>query len=265
MTEHRLEREGVTVHYETHGVRARTPLLLSHGFGATSAMWAGDVEALGAERMVITWDVRGHGRTTVPPDQALFTTQASVGDMAAILDACGIERAVVGGLSLGGYLSLAFHLAHRARVAALVLVDTGPGFKSDEGRARWNRYATSQANALESRGLDALSPSPETHAGADDPIALARAARGLLTQSDSSVITSLASIGVPALVIVGAEDAPFLAAAGYMAAKIPRCRKVVIAGAGHASNIDRPAEFQSAVLAFLDELDGDNADPAAPP
>ena len=54
-------------------------------------------------------------------------------DMAAILDACGVPRAVIGGLSLGGYLSLAFRLAHPERVAALVLFDTGPGYKSDDG------------------------------------------------------------------------------------------------------------------------------------
>jgi pimeloyl-ACP methyl ester carboxylesterase len=83
---------------------------------------------------------------------------------------------------------------------------------------------------------------------------LARAARGMLTQKDARVISSLPEIKVPALVVVGSEDKPFLAASDYMAAKIPGARKVVIDGAGHAANIDRPEAFNSAVLDFLDEL-----------
>jgi pimeloyl-ACP methyl ester carboxylesterase len=76
----------------------------------------------------------------------------------------------------------------------------------------------------------------------------------MLTQRDDSVIQSLPEIRVPSLVVVGSEDKPFLAASDYMAAKIPGARKAVIAGAGHAANIDRPAEFNAALLAFLDTL-----------
>ena len=75
----------------------------------------------------------------------------------------------------------------------------------------------------------------------------------MLTQSDARVIDSLPAIAVPALVVVGANDTPFLAASDYMAAKIPGAKKVVIAGAGHAANIDQPEAFNAAVLAFLAE------------
>jgi pimeloyl-ACP methyl ester carboxylesterase len=68
------------------------------------------------------------------------------------------------------------------------------------------------------------------------------------------VISSLPDIKVPSLVLVGSEDKPFIAASDYMAAKIPGARKVVIPGAGHASNIDQPAAFNEAVLGFLDSL-----------
>ena len=76
--------------------------------------------------------------------------------MAAILDAAGVDRAVIGGHSLGGYLSLAFHVAHPERVAALVLIDTGPGYRSDDGRQKWNRMAEGYAADLEQKGLAAL-------------------------------------------------------------------------------------------------------------
>ena len=76
----------------------------------------------------------------------------------------------------------------------------------------------------------------------------------MLTQRDARVIESLPDIAVPSLVVVGADDAPFIAASDYMAAKIPGAKKLVIPGAGHASNIDQPAAFNDAVLGFLDDL-----------
>ena len=75
----------------------------------------------------------------------------------------------------------------------------------------------------------------------------------MLTQRDAGVINSLPTISVPALVLVGADDAPFLTAADYMAGKIPGARKVVIEGAGHAANIDQPGAFNAAVVGFLAE------------
>ena len=81
--------------------------------------------------------MRGHGESDSPPEPTA-TEAESVADMAGILDACGYDRAIIGGLSLGGYLSLAFHLAHPGRTAALMLIDTGPGYKNDEARQKWN-------------------------------------------------------------------------------------------------------------------------------
>jgi pimeloyl-ACP methyl ester carboxylesterase len=76
----------------------------------------------------------------------------------------------------------------------------------------------------------------------------------MLTQRNADVMNSLPTIGVPALVVVGANDTPFLAASDYMAAKIPGAQKVVIEGAGHAANIDQPEPFNRAVVEFLDGL-----------
>ena len=251
-----LERDGVSLYYEVHGpASSRTPMLLTHGYSASSAMWKPNIPALAGKRRVITWDMRGHGRSASPSDPSRYSEDASVADMAGILDACGIGRAAIGGLSLGGYLSLAFHLSHRARVAALLLCDTGPGFRQVEARERWNAYAVTRAEALERDGLAALSTSPEVGAGPHDPIGLALAARGILTQHDSRVLDSLASIRVPTLIVVGEHDAPFLAATDYMAAKIPGATKCVVAGAGHAANIDQSPAFDAATRVFLERID----------
>ena len=247
-----LQVDGTSVHYDVHGAPTDgLPLLLTHGYSASSAMWAPNLAVLSAARQVITWDVRGHGRTGSPTDPSRYSEAASVADMAAVLDACGVTAAAVGGLSLGGYLSLAFLLAHPERVAALLLFDTGPGFKRDTAREQWNEQARAYAASFEGRGLDALGASPEVGAGPHDPAGLALAARGILTQHDARVITSLPDIAVPTLVVVGEDDRPFLAAADYMAAKIPGATKVVIPAAGHASNIDQPDLFDLAVTDFL--------------
>jgi pimeloyl-ACP methyl ester carboxylesterase len=250
-----LDRDGVAVWYEVSGgPDGNLPVLLSHGFAASSQMWRGNVGALAADRPVITWDLRGHGRSDSPGDPAAYSQEVSVADMAAVLDACGISRVVAAGLSLGGYLSLAFCLARPDRVAGLVLCDTGPGFRNDQARGQWNDRAVAQAGRLERDGLAALGDSPETRAaGHRSAAGLAHAARGILAQRDGNVIASLPSIAVPTLVLVGARDQPFLAAAGYLAAKIPGAEHAVIPDAGHASNVDQPDRFNQRLLAFLQQ------------
>jgi pimeloyl-ACP methyl ester carboxylesterase len=183
-----------------------------------------------------------------------YSEQISVADMAAILDAAGAERAVVGGMSLGGYLSLAFHLAHPQRVAALVLVDTGPGYRNDEARDKWNAWVERRAQQLE-RGQGPAEISAElAQAVHEHPEGLPRAARGVMAQKDARVITSLDGIAVPTLVIVGAEDTDFLAGADYMHRHISTARKVVIDNAGHAANMDQPGTFNAAVRELLEQL-----------
>lgn len=249
-----LDRDGVDIYYEAAG-EGGLPLLLSHGYSASSEMWKPNLAALSENRMVITWDIRGHGRSDSPENQALYSESLSVADMVAVLDAAGAERAAIGGLSLGGYLSLGFWLMHPERVAALILCDTGPGYRKDEARQRWNRFAERTAAEFEEKGLAALGSSAEVRASAQkSPRGLALAARGILAQRDARVIESLESIDVPTLVIVGADDEPFLAATDAMAAKIPGAEKVVIPDAGHAANIDQPELFNAAVLGFLSRI-----------
>jgi pimeloyl-ACP methyl ester carboxylesterase len=257
MKENYVERGDARIYYSVAGDDERSaPLLLSHGFSASTSMWEPNLDVLSASRRVITWDIRGHGRTVVPPKAELYSQDLSVEDMASVLDACGIERAAIGGLSLGGYLSLAFYNRFPERVSALLLFDTGPGYRNDEGRQGWNKYAVSQAERLESTGLDALGNSPEVRRGAHDPEGLALAARHILTQDGSEVIESLDTIGVPTLVLVGERDSAFLKAADYMASHIPGSKKVVLPDAGHAANIDQPELFSRAVEDFLSSVAG---------
>jgi pimeloyl-ACP methyl ester carboxylesterase len=221
-------------------------------------MWKPQEKALIERRYrLVTWDMRGHGETESPDDPSLYSEALTVGDMLGLLDLQGAEQAVIGGLSLGGFMSLAFYLAHPQRVRALVLCDTGPGYRNDEARAGWNRNAERRAAKFEETGLEALGQSAEVRASARyhrSAQGLAHAARGMLAQFDARVIDALPAIRVPCLVIVGALDEPFLGASEYMAAKIPGASLQVIEGAGHAANMDCPEAFNGVLLDFLDSL-----------
>lgn len=245
-----IERGGARIFYDITG--QGPAVLFSHGFSATCTMWAGQIAAFKSQYTIITWDMLGHGESDSPGIPSLYTVQGTVADMAAILDACGVNSAVIGGHSLGGFMSLAFHLHHAARTRALMLFNTGPGYKSDAARAEWNVTAEKQARAFARKGLDAVGHSEEMQLGKHrTALGLEHGARGMLAQSDAAVIDSLPHIKVPTLVLVGEKDRGYLAAADYMSGKIPNARKAVIADAGHAANIHQPDAFNRAVGDFL--------------
>src|ERR1700686_324812 len=252
----KINRDGVEIYYEAHG--SGPTLLLTHGYSSTSAMWQGQIEALSRHHKLVLWDMRGHGQSDYPEDPAAYSEALTVADMAALLDKVGADTAIVGGLSLGGYMSLAFYRAHPQRVRALLIIDTGPGFKKDDARDAWNRRAHDTGDRFEREGLAVLKSASRERSAVShrDASGLARAARGMLTQRDARGIEVLPEVKVPALVVVAADDPPFLAASDYMAAKIPGAKKVVVTAAGHAVNIDQPQAFIAAVLPFLDGLAG---------
>jgi pimeloyl-ACP methyl ester carboxylesterase len=247
---------GIEIEYQDGG---RGPaVLLGHGYSATGRMWDGQRAVLGDRWRIISWDMRGHGQTESPTDPRQYTAALTVADMRAVLQHCGEPRAVIGGLSLGGYVSLAFYLAHPEMVRALVICDSGPGYRNAEARAAWNKRAHERAAELESKGLDVLAGRSREmreamgqHASAQG---LAHSARGMLAQDGSEVIDGLGTIKVPTLVIVGDQDTPFLAPCEYMAKKIPGARLEVIPGAGHSSNLDQPVIFNRVLGDFLASL-----------
>ena len=247
---------GIDVDYEDGG---RGPaILLSHGYSATGRMWTPQRPALEPHYRVITWDMRGHGQTQSPDDAAQYSEALTVADMRALLAHVGVERAVVGGLSLGGYMSLGFYRRHPEMVRALVICDSGPGYRNPEARAAWNQRAHERARELETRGLDALTSSSREmrealrhHRSAQG---LAHAARGMLAQEDAAIIDSLPAIGVPTLIILGDRDTAFVAPCEYMAKKIPGARLEIIKDAGHSSNLDQPEAFNRVLLDFVGSL-----------
>lgn len=245
-----LTRDGVRIYYEEHG--QGVPLLLSHGFGASTGMWQGQIEALHDTHRLIPWDMRGHGNSDSPDDQAVYSHAQTVEDMRAILEHLRIDRAVIAGHSLGGFMSLAFYVKYPERVKALVLQGCGPGYRNPEARATWNTRVEERARRFEAQGLAALGGGSEVRVSTQRSAAgLARAARGILAQQDASVIEILPRISVPVLILIGAEDTPFLNGSNYMASRIPHVTKVVIPDAGHGANVEQPDMVNGLLRHFL--------------
>ena len=253
----KLSIDGIEIDYESSG--SGPAVLMSHGYSATGRMWQGQREALEGSRHFISWDMRGHGQTVSPEDPSQYSREKTVADIVGLLDHLEVDKAVIGGLSLGGYMSLAFYAAHPERVEALVICDSGPGYRKAEARNVWNERAQKTAADLEEKGLHALGgrsremrEAIKHHRSAQ---ALAHAARGMLAQAeDSLVIDILPNINVPTVIIVGDKDEPFLAPSNYMAKKIPGARLETIKDAGHSSNLDQPKAFNAVLLDFLDAL-----------
>lgn len=264
-------RDGVRLYAEAHG--EGIPLVLSCGWCTTHENFRPQVEPLvRAGARVILWDFRGHGRSEVPESDAAYDMPILVEDLAAVLEwAAPGRRAVVGGLSFGGLLSLHFALAHPDRVLGLLLIDSGPGFKNPDAASRWMEQVERTARRLEERGMEALltGRSAETSIGRRPELPAAQAAsRAIAAQSPQGlarfgrrvagpapcVIDELASIPAPALVVVGAEDEAYLRAADVMSGKLPAATRVTIPGAGHIVNIEAADAFNAAVASFLEKL-----------
>jgi pimeloyl-ACP methyl ester carboxylesterase len=264
-------RDGHTVYAEAHG--AGIPVVLSCALATTHENWRPQVAPLvAAGARVVLWDYLGHGLSDAPADPAAYHMERVVDDLARVLSAAvGSEPAVVGGLSFGGLLSMHFALSHPSRARALLLVDTGPGFKNPEAQAGWEARVERIAASAERRGMAeyaARAPTQlvgenlDTPAGraaydaiaAQTPHGIANFARRVAGPA-SPVIDQLTGIDLPALVIVGEKDDAYLRAAEVLAARLPRAEQRTIAGAGHIVNLDAPAAFEAEVLAFLRRLE----------
>jgi len=242
---------GIDLYYEEHGQGYAVVFL--HGFSSTHQAWTPQVPDLSKEVRFITYDARGHGLSDSPEKAEDYSADIVVEDLFQLLGDLGIDQAVVGGLSMGGYESLRFYLTHPDKVKALIIMDTGPGYKNPEHREAWNQDREAVAKQLETRGIEVLLDDEMTENRREilrkqNPIGLAHMCRKVVAQHDSRVIENLSEIKVPSLILVGESDTPFIPAAHYMAKKITDSELVIIPNAGHSANVDNPEAFNRAAL-----------------
>jgi 3-oxoadipate enol-lactonase len=265
---------GITISFDDQGDqdgqgdRGRTPVVLIHGHPFNRSMWAPQVADLtAAGYRVVTPDLRGYGESTVVP--GITTLDVFAADIAGLLDHLGLDRVVLGGLSMGGQIVMEFYRQFPGRVAALVLADTFAAADTAEGRAARN----AMADRMLAEGMDGYAtevigkmiapynvtalPDVAAHVlgmmRGTAPAGAAAALRGRAQRPDYRDL--LAQVSVPALVVVGTDDeyTP-VGDAEYMHERLPDSALTVIEGAAHMPNLERPAEFNAALCKFLDRL-----------
>jgi len=249
----KLRTAGVDIYHQSVGKKEL--VLFTHGFIATGEMWREQMRQVPDGWRFVTWDLRGHGRSSSPSNPSLYSEEATVQDMKALLNHYRADHAVLVGHSLGGFMSLAFWLKYPERVRGMVLMSCGPGFRDAGVRADWNRLIERLAERIEQDGLKIMEQYPELDASLHrDPMGLIHAARGMMTQRDDRVINSLPDIDIPVLIVVGEHDKYYLRGSNYMASKIGHARHLVIKGAGHLSIMANPGKLNQALLDFLEEF-----------
>jgi 3-oxoadipate enol-lactonase len=244
-----LVTEAMRLHYTVSGGGPLT-VVLTHGLAASGETWSGIAERLALRHRVLTWDLRGHGRSPAP--EGPYTIGDLAHDLVTILDDAGIQRAVVLGHSAGGVIALQFALDHPARTAGLVLVGT-----ASECNARAHEFYGDLARRAEEIGMAdvhrrlGLSGDQEPAVSAE-PRAFAKVARCMGNLYHQPLTARLGQIHAPALVCVGEKD--FLGVGGsvILSRKIAGARLEIVPGRGHGIFLEDPDGFAHLVGEFLD-------------
>ena len=242
------------------------PIVLIHGYPFNRTLWNEQVATLSSSYRIIVPDLRGFGESDSSPGPATMNRMAQ--DVARLMDHLEITRAVIGGLSMGGYVALAFYKQFPSRVRALILADTRAQADTEEAK----QTRAQQAEKAVSEGMagiaDAMLPkllTPETVSKRPEIVKRVRdmmlktkpegAAAALLGMAEREDQTELLSkITAKTLIIVGAEDAITpVADSEKMHNAIAGSRLVVLESAGHVSNFERAERFNEALMDFLRE------------
>jgi len=255
------EINGQQLFYEDTGGDADV-IVFSHGMLMDHSMFDAQVEALRDDWRCITWDERCHGATEATPDP--FTYWDSAADLLGLLDHLGVGRAVLAGMSQGGFLSLRAALTAPQRVRALVLIDTQPGVENPATLPIYNQLIElwtapgdppqevldTVAAIILGAGYDGAAAWQDRWRAISDAAVVQ--AYATLTGREDDVQPRIAELTMPALVVHGADDLAIPADVGRaFAAALPDAELVVVDGAGHAANLTHPDAVNAALKRFL--------------
>jgi pimeloyl-ACP methyl ester carboxylesterase len=255
-----------TLHYREKGHGAPAVVLL-HGFPLDGRMWEAQLDALAARNRVIVPDMRGFGQSQPPAGP--FTIESFADDVHVLARQLGAVPFVLAGLSMGGYISLAYARKYRETLRALILVDTkaeGDTAEGKEGRAKMIQLARDKGSVAIGDAMQPKLLSPDTiqHKPAivkalramtdnNPPITLEHALAAMRDRPDRSDL--LPTLKLPTLILVGDADSitpPSVAESMHRA--IPGSQLTIIRGAGHMSPMEQPEQVNRALLAFLSNL-----------
>lgn len=261
----KTEINGITINYRDEG--AGLPVICIHAFPLNQSMWDEQARALKNHCRVVTLDLRGFGNSDATEGLCSMSQMAS--DIRQLMKSLSIDRAVLAGISMGGYIALAFYRDYPQMVRAMVLANTRATADTDEARERRMKSAEraerdkAAAIADDMVSIAFAQATAETQPRliqrlramieANSPQSMAAAQRGMAARQDSTGL--LSRIDFPVLIIAGSDDriAP-LAEMESLREQIPASRLAVIEGAGHFSNMERADEFNQALLDFIRSL-----------
>ncbi len=269
----RIERDGVSLHYEVTG--SGRPCLFLHEFAGDHESWRGQVSALCRRYRCITLSARGYPPSDAPEDPDFYGQQQAEDDALALLDHLGCDKAHVVGLSMGAYTALKLALREPARITAVVAAAGGSG-SGASGRDAFLAEARALAVRLLKSGsipAEAMWRGPtRIHLLDKDPLAWAEEVRRMAARpAHAAALTlervqagraslrdfhhRLASLETPVLLMAGDEDASCLDVNLWLKSIMPAARLALLPGSGHALNLEEPATFNALTADFLAEVD----------
>jgi len=266
--------DGVRLYWEESGSGA--PLLFVHEFAGDHRSWAPQVEHFRDRYRCLVYDARGYPPSEVPADESAYSQQRAVADAVTVLDAAGVERTHVVGISMGGFCTLHLGLRHPERASALVIAgvgygahpDAAPAFRKEceaiaaafaaEGSAKVaERYAVGPARVQFQNKNRAEWEVFARQLAEHDAGGAARTMLGVqrLRPSLYDLRDELAAMTVPVLIVVGDEDEGCLEADLMLKRTIPTSGLAILPRTGHTCNLEEPEVFNGLVERFLDAVD----------
>ena len=259
----RVKIHGFEIDYRVGG--SGRPLALAHSLGMAGSIFDPLRELLEEQARIVTWDARGNGNSQKPATG--WTIEDLASDLKELLEHLGIDRAVIGGLSMGGCTAIAYAVAHPDKVDGLVLMDTTAGY-GEEKRDAWEQ----RARNAETKGMEPVVPFNQPRWFSEqflksNPERVAAVGRILLQNDTSSYAAACRALGrfdaraelhkiqCPTLIIVGAEDpATPVAMSEHLKQNIPNSELHVLEGLKHMSPVEAPEQVGRRIQDFLSRL-----------
>lgn len=260
----KIPSNNINLYYEVHG--EGQPLVFIHGLGSSTRDWEFQVPEFSRSYQVITFDLRGHGRSDKP--EGPYHLPMFAADLAGLLSALGLAAAHIVGISLGGAIAFQFAVDYPAMVRTLTIVNSAPSF--GETSEQIQQEIERRVGIVQQFGMRAMGqalgpnlfPQPDQAAlretfverwAENDPEAYIAATRSMLGWN---VTDRLGSIQCPTLVITADQDYTPVAAKEAYVRLLPNARLAVIPGTHHATPMEQPEKFNAVLMAFLQDPSG---------
>jgi pimeloyl-ACP methyl ester carboxylesterase len=275
--------DGTRLYYEEAGTG--TAIVFAHEFGGTYRSWEPQMRAFARRHRCVTFAARGYPPSDVPQDVERYSQSIAVQDIVAVMDAAGIDRAHVVGLSMGGFAALHLGLEHPARARSLVVAGAGYGAEK-QFEAYFRDVSLEVARQFEEQGSVQFAKTYSLGAsrvqfqnkdprgwrefadllGQHSATGAANTMRGVQARRPSiyDLEERLRAMRVPTLVMVGDEDDHCIQPGVFMKRTIPACGLCVLPNSGHTLNLEEPEAFNRFVGDFVAQVEAGRFEPRDP-